>query len=101
MQVNIKATMKETVAFVEGSINSANAAEFGKALAVLPGEAESVTLDIEGLDYISSAGLRVLLNMQKKFNAKNGKMVIRNANGMIMEVFEATGFLDIFTVEND
>lgn len=65
MQVNIETNNKETVAFVEGSINSANATEFGEALAALPGEAESVTLDIAGLDYISSAGLRVLLSLKK------------------------------------
>ena len=65
MQVNIETKNKEAVAFVEGSINSANATEFGAALAALPGEADSITLDIAGLDYISSAGLRVLLSLKK------------------------------------
>ena len=42
-----------------------------------------------------------MLSMQKEFNAQKGKMGIRNANGMKMDVFEPTGFLDIFTVESD
>ena len=50
MRVNIETKNKETVAFVEGSINSANSKEFADALAAFPGEAESITLDIAGLD---------------------------------------------------
>lgn len=97
MQVNIKATMKETMAFVEGSINSANAAEFGEALAVLPGEAESVTLDIEGLDYISSAGLRVLLSLKKRCGKKPFRVI--NAKSEVMDVFNMTGFSEIMKIE--
>ena len=58
----------------------------------------ALTLDFAALEYISSAGLRVLLSAQKVMN-KQGKMVIRNANETILEVFEVTGFLDILTIE--
>lgn len=57
-----------------------------------------LALDFEKLEYISSAGLRVLLSAQKQMN-KQGNMVIRNVCADIMEVFEITGFSDILTVE--
>ena len=58
----------------------------------------SLVLDFAALDYLSSAGLRVLLAAQKTMN-KQGKMVIRNVNETIMEIFEVTGFSDILTIE--
>lgn len=59
---------------------------------------QHLILDFTDLSYISSAGLRVLLSTQKTMN-KQGSMVIRHVNEMIMEVFEITGFIDILTVE--
>ncbi len=59
---------------------------------------ESLVMDFTGLEYISSAGLRVLLSAQKVMN-KQGKMVIQHVNETIMEVFEVTGFIDILTIE--
>lgn len=61
--------------------------------------AGSVVLDMAQLVYLSSAGLRVILSMQKKMNAKGGSMVVKNVNETIMEVFEITGFSDILTIE--
>ena len=55
-------------------------------------------MDFEQLDYISSAGLRVLLSAQKVMN-KQGSMKIINVNETIMEVFDVTGFVDILTIE--
>ncbi|MBO4501780.1 MAG: STAS domain-containing protein [Clostridia bacterium] len=59
---------------------------------------ELLTLDFEKLDYISSAGLRVLLSAQKTMN-KQGEMKIKNVNETILEIFEVTGFNDILTIE--
>lgn len=59
---------------------------------------KSLVFDFEKLEYISSAGLRVLLAMQKIMN-KQGSMTIRNVNETVMEVFEVTGFVDILTIE--
>ena len=58
----------------------------------------SLTLDLEKLEYISSAGLRVLLALQKIMN-KQGQMLLRNVNEAVMEVFEVTGFADILSIE--
>lgn len=57
-------------------------------------------LDFAKLEYLSSAGLRLILAAQKTMN-KQGKMVIRHVNETIMEVFEVTGFIDILTIEKD
>lgn len=59
---------------------------------------EHLVLDFSDLEYLSSAGLRVLLAAQKKMN-KQGDMVVRNVNETIAEVFDVTGFCDILTIE--
>ena len=59
---------------------------------------DSLILDFAGLEYLSSAGLRVLLSAQKIMN-KQGEMVIRNVNETISEIFEVTGFSDVLTIE--
>lgn len=63
----------------------------------LPG-VENLVLDFAALDYLSSAGLRVLLATQKIMN-KQGSMVVRNVNETIAEIFDVTGFSDILTIE--
>lgn len=77
------------------NINKAlNAAELKTSL----NEIDFLIMDFSGLEYISSAGLRVLLSAQKVMN-KQGKMVIRHVNKTILEVFKVTGFVDILTLE--
>ena len=69
--------------------------------AVLKESLDGVTelvFDCSDLEYISSAGLRVLLGAQKVMTGV-GKMLIRNVNEPVMEVFEVTGFTDVFTIE--
>ena len=56
-----------------------------------------LVFDFESLDYVSSAGLRVLLSAQKIMN-KQGSMVIKNVNESVMEVFDVTGFVDLLTI---
>ena len=57
-----------------------------------------VTMDLKELEYISSAGLRVLLSAQKVMN-RQGSMVVKNASEVVKEIFEVTGFTDILTIE--
>ena len=59
---------------------------------------ETLIMDFAGLEYLSSAGLRVILAAQKVMN-KQGEMIIRNVNETINEIFEVTGFIDILTIE--
>ncbi len=59
---------------------------------------EKLVLDFTALEYLSSAGLRVLLASQKVMN-KQGEMIIRNVNETIAEIFEITGFSDVLTIE--
>ena len=59
---------------------------------------EALTFDFSALDYVSSAGLRVLLSAQKRMNAQ-GTMKVTGVGEIIMEIFEVTGFCDILTIE--
>ena len=61
-------------------------------------DVEELELDFAGLEYISSAGLRVLLSAQKSMN-RQGSMIVKNVNETIMEIFEVTGFVDILSIE--
>ncbi|MBQ2658486.1 MAG: STAS domain-containing protein [Erysipelotrichaceae bacterium] len=82
-----------------GRLDTTTAPDLEKELKELFKQGVSqLALDFEQLDYISSAGLRVLLYAQKSLS-ENGKMTIRNVKPEIMEVFDITGFIDILTIE--
>ena len=83
---------------VSGRLDTQTAPELEKELdAVLAGIKE-LTFDMTNLEYVSSAGLRVILKAQKAMNAQ-GSMKLTGVNDSIMEVFDITGFLDILTIE--
>ena len=81
-----------------GRLDTTTAPELEAALAPCFADASNLVLDFGKLDYISSAGLRVLLSAQKVMN-KQGKMSVKNVNDSVMEVFDVTGFTDILTIE--
>ena len=83
---------------LEGRLDTMTAPELEAELNQNPGNAESLILDFSKLDYISSAGLRVLLSAHKMMSAKGG-MKVTNVNEIVREVFEVTGFADILTIE--
>lgn len=89
---------KMTVA-LEGRLDTMTAPELEKAMEKIPYEVLTLVLDMTQLEYVSSAGLRVLLKMQK-IMSRRGKMVLVGVNESIMEVFEITGFSDVLTIEN-
>lgn len=80
-----------------GRLDTMTAPEFEKEVENLEG-AKEIILDLKELDYLSSAGLRILLKMQKTMIGK-GSMKLRNVKPNIMEIFEITGFTDFLTVE--
>ena len=84
---------------LEGRLDTITAPSLEAVLADTLDSADAVTMDFSTLEYISSAGLRVLLGAQKQLNKKQGSMIIKNVNPTIMEVFEITGFSDILTIE--
>lgn len=83
---------------LSGRLDTTTAPELEKKIMSSIDGVTDLTLDMQKLDYISSAGLRVLLAAQK-IMGKQGQMKILNANESVMEVFEVTGFSDILTIE--
>ena len=83
---------------LEGRLDTMTAPELEAEMNQNLENAESLTLDFSKLDYISSAGLRVLLSAHKAMSAKGG-MKVTNVNEIVREVFEVTGFSDILTIE--
>ena len=97
MNIEQKKDGKALVLAPEGRLDTMTAPQLEAALQeALPG-VEELTFDFEKLEYISSAGLRVLLSAQKAMN-KQGAMKVIHANEMIMEIFEVTGFADILNI---
>ena len=83
---------------LEGRLDTTTAPQLEAELKASMDGVTELDLDFEKLEYLSSAGLRVLLAAQKVMN-KQGSMVIRHVNETIHEVFEVTGFIDILTIE--
>lgn len=86
------------VAEVKGRLDTATAPDLEKELKESLDGVTELILDFSELEYVSSAGLRVILSMQK-IMSKQGSMVIRGVNDVVMEIFEVTGFADILTIE--
>ncbi len=83
---------------LEGRLDTTTAPQLEAELKNDLGGIDKLVMDFEKLEYISSAGLRVLLSAQKIMN-KQGSMVVKNVNENVLDVFEVTGFVDILTIE--
>ncbi|MCQ2393250.1 MAG: STAS domain-containing protein [Kiritimatiellae bacterium] len=83
---------------VEGRLDTMTAPELQGALSEYPGDVRRLVFDFSALEYISSAGLRVLLSMHKQMSSVGGEIQVVHANTAVKDVFEMTGFSDIFTV---
>lgn len=100
MKIEFNTENENTMVELEGRIDTNTSPEFQNALEEYYNkEGFSIILNFEKLDFVSSAGLRVLLLIQKKAKALSGKMVIKNVKPEIQEVFDMTGFSDILTIE--
>ena len=98
MTIEIKKTAEATILEIVGRLDTMTASSLDKTINEDIGEVQNLVLDLKGLEYISSAGLRVILGAQKKMQ-KIGSMKVRNVCAEVMEVFEMTGFADILVIE--
>ncbi len=98
--MNIQKTLNgtELTVVVEGRLDTTTSPRLEEELRSNVEGITSLVMDFEKLEYISSAGLRVLLAMQKIMN-QQGQMVLKNVSEAVMEVLEVTGFVDILTIE--
>ena len=98
LNIETKRNASELTVVLSGRLDTNTAPELEKTLNASLEGVNALTIDMEKLDYISSAGLRVLLAAQKTMN-RQGSMKVKNANEIVMEIFEVTGFADILTIE--
>ena len=84
---------------ITGRLDTTSAPKLEEDLNEVLGDTSKLVMDLDGLEYISSAGLRVLLAAQKKMTAKGGSLKITNVSKSVMDIFEITGFDSIMTVE--
>lgn len=98
MQITKTQNDTDLTVALEGRLDTTTAPQLETELKRSLGGITSLTLDLAGLEYLSSAGLRVILSAQKVMN-RQGKMVVKNVNETIMEIFEVTGFSDILDLE--
>lgn len=98
MTIEIMKNKEETVIEVSGRLDTVTAPTLDASINECSEYTENLVLDLKNLEYISSAGLRVLLSAQKKMQ-KIGSMKVKNVCEEIMEIFEMTGFADILVIE--
>ena len=98
MTIEIKKNNQETTIEIVGRLDTITAPALDKTINEDIGDTKNLILDVKGMEYISSAGLRVLLSAQKKMQ-KIGSMKVTNVCDEVMDVFEMTGFADILVIE--
>ncbi|MBO5928031.1 MAG: STAS domain-containing protein [Clostridia bacterium] len=98
MTIEIKKDVQDITIEIVGRLDTTTAPSLEKAINEEVGECKNLILDLKGLEYISSAGLRVILGAQKKMQ-QVGTMKVKNVCELVMEVFEITGFCDVLTIE--
>ena len=89
---------QKAVLALKGKLDTTTAPELDKTINKIISDIKELVFDFADLEYISSAGLRVLLSAQKAMNAR-GEMKLKNVGETVMEIFDVTGFSDILTIE--
>lgn len=99
MNIQTKKNKDALVVTVTGRMDAATSPEFEKGFAELLAKGDkSIIVDLAGLEYVSSAGLRAILTSAKRVNAAKGKLAFVGVKGQIQEVLKISGFLSILTV---
>lgn len=96
MNMNLIKRGTEGILQLQGYIDASNAAEVEKILVDVAGKFDTLTLDMEKLEYVSSAGLRAFKRLYMEMRQKHGTLMAKNVGKMVMEVLEVTGFTRLF-----
>lgn len=100
MEIAIQELEEKTIVVLTGSLDTAAAIEADQSLKpITEGEGKDILFECQELEYIASSGLRILLDVLKKTKAKGHKVILRNVNDDIKNVFKITGFINLFEFE--
>lgn len=94
MQIQKNKTDNQVTLHISGRLDTNTAPELETFISDIFSEADILIFDLSDLEYLSSAGLRVILHCEKQIKKKNGKFIVANVPNIIMDVFEVTGFTD-------
>ena len=95
MTINVERDFELVTLEITGRLDTTTAPNLESVISELPEDTKELIFDMSGVEYISSAGIRVLLGAYKKMNTNHGIMRIEKANDMVREVFEMTGLLEL------
>ena len=95
MTINVERDFELVTLEITGRLDTTTAPNLESVINELPEDTKELIFDMSGVEYISSAGIRVLLGAYKKMNFNQGLMRIEKANDMVREVFEMTGLLEL------
>ena len=100
MKTTIQELEEMTIVTLTGSLDTAASIEVDQTLkSITEGEGKDIVFECADLEYIASSGLRILLDVLKKNKAKDHKVILRNVNDDIKNVFKITGFINLFEFE--
>ena len=99
MNITINNVDNKTLVTLDGRLDTSNADQFQQDIEpLMEGDKPNIDIDCTGMTYTSSQGLRLFLSLQKSVMSRGGKMVMRNMNPQVKEVFDITGFSNIITI---
>ena len=99
MEVKVDVTDTKATVTVDGKLTVQTAPDLETAINEIDPQVTNLDIDLANVDYISSAGLRVLVSTEKIAAQRNGKMLLLHPNEEVSEVFDMTGLADVFTIE--
>ena len=100
MKIEVAMNGDTCILFAEGWVDSTNAVELEQSIATYVDDCDSMILDLAGVDYISSAGLRVIVATHREMEEKGG-LVLRNVNRNVADIIKLTGFDAKLNIEKD
>ena len=99
MQINIYEENGASVIAPSGKIDHVTVGEFEEKMSKLGEQTDELVLDMNEVEYVSSAALRAILNANDQMSEKGGKLTLKNVNKKVMEIFNITGFADYLNIE--